>query len=355
MNFETILGDIDFLEFLRGKKATFLLSCSVTKTSQILNISQAGIPGKLYLTPTLDAEFLCTKQVKSMPNIAQTSKGVPTPALITRAIHELKSFSNIEILDLGLEIVPKIDYFKIHDFNIKSSGRIDEGSDIDAMDIFQKGLEFGQTFKTNDDYVILAESIPAGTTTANATGLALGYICEGYFSSSYKDNPSDIKNQTIKKALERINLNADLFEILSSISDNMIIFNAGFILGSRVNNLKIILAGGTQMAAVLLAINSILRSMNGQINSSNIALCTTKWINKDENSNIKALLEQLDFSINAYASDFDFSLSNHPALKLYDQGEAKEGVGCGAALCYAAINGLTKEEVTKKIESFLGV
>ena len=109
------------------------------------------------------------------------------------------------------------------------------------------------------------------------------------------------------------------------------------------------------MAAVLLAINSILRSMNGQINSSNIALCTTKWINKDENSNIKALLEQLDFSINAYASDFDFSLSNHPALKLYDQGEAKEGVGCGAALCYAAINGLTKEEVTKKIESFLGV
>ena len=55
------------------------------------------------------------------------------------------------------------------------------------MDIFQKkGLEFGQTFKTNDDYVILAESIPAGTTTANATGLALGYICEGYFQVHIK-------------------------------------------------------------------------------------------------------------------------------------------------------------------------
>jgi NaMN:DMB phosphoribosyltransferase len=86
----------------------------------------------------------------------------------------------------------------------------------------------------------------------------------------------------------------------------MIIFNAGFILGSRANNLKVILAGGTQMAAVLLVVNSILRSMDGKIDSSNLALCTTKWINKDENSNIKALLEQLDFPINAYASDFDF-------------------------------------------------
>ena len=94
--------------------------------------------------------------------------------------------------------------------------------------------------------------------------------------------------------------------------------------------------------------------MDGVIDSSNLALCTTKWINKDGKSNIKALLEQLDFSINAYASDFDFSLSSHPALKLYDEGEAKEGVGCGGALCYASINGLSKEDITKKIESFLG-
>ena len=354
MNFETILGKVDFLEFLRGKKATFLLSASVTKTCEIPNISQAGIPGKLYLTPTLDAEFLCTKQVRSMPQIAQTPKGVPTPALITRAVHELNAFSNIEILDLGLEILPQIEYFKIHNFDIKPSGRIDDGARINAMEIFQKAIEFGQNYKTNDDYVILSESVPAGTTTANAIALALEYECEGYFSSSYKNNPSDIKNKTIEDALKRIDFKDDVFDKLASLSDNMIIFNAGFILGSRANNLKVILAGGTQMAAMLLVVNSILRSMDGALDSSNIALCTTKWINKDENSNIKALLEQLDFSINAYASDFDFSESAHPALKLYDEGEAKEGVGCGGALCYAAINGLSKIDITKKIESFLG-
>ncbi|MDX9960150.1 MAG: TIGR00303 family protein [Aliarcobacter sp.] len=354
MNFETILGKVDFLEFLRGKKATFLLGCSVTKTCEIPNISQAGIPGKLYLTPTLDAEFLCTKDVRSLEDIAKTPKGVPTPALITRAIHELNAFSNIEILNLGLEVIPNINYFKIHNFDIKPSGRIDDGAKIDALEIFQKAIEFAQNYKTNDDYVILAESVPAGTTTANATALALGYECDGYFSSSYKDNPNEIKEKAIRTALTRIDLNDDIFEILSSISDNMIIFNAGFILGSQANNQKIILAGGTQMAAVLLVVNSILRSMEGSIDSSNLALCTTKWINKDQNSNIKALLEQLDFPINAYASDFDFEQSSHPALKLYDEGEAKEGVGCGAALCYAAINGLTKTQVIKRIESFLG-
>lgn len=354
MNFQTILGSVDFLEYLRGKKATFLLSASVTKTCEIPNISQAGIPLKLYLTPTLDSEFLCTKQVRSMPDIAKTPKGVPTPALITRAVHELKPFSNMEILDLGMEVKPKINYFKIYDFEIEASGNIANNANIDAMEIFQKGLEFGQNYTTNDDYVILAETIPAGTTTANATAQALGYECDGYFSSSFKNSPNDIKNETINKALENLNENDELFEILSKVSDNMIIFNAGFILGSRTNNLKIILAGGTQMACVLLVINSILRSMEGLMDSLNLALCTTKWIYEDKNSNIKALLKQLDFPINAYASDFDFSLSKHPALKLYDEGEAKEGVGCGAALCYASINGLFKEEITKKIESFLG-
>jgi uncharacterized protein (TIGR00303 family) len=354
VNYETILGSVDFLEYLRGKKATFLLSCSVTKTCEVPNISQAGIPGKLYLTPTLDSEFLCTKEVRSLDDIAQTPKGVPTPALITRAIHELHPYSNIEILDLGLQIKPKLDFFKVHNFDLEPSENIETGANINAMEVFQKGVEFGSSYETNDDYIILAESVPSGTTTANAVAKALGYECEGYFSSSFKNNPNDIKSQVISTALNFINPNSDIFTKLGVVSDNMILFNAGFILGSRAKNSKIILAGGTQMAAVLLVVNSILQSMEGEIDSTNIALCTTSWVNKDKNSNIKALLEQLDFKINAYASNFDFSLSSHGALKLYDEGEAKEGVGCGGALCYATLNGLSKQDITTKIETLLG-
>ena len=117
---------------------------------------------KLYLTPTLDAEFFMYKTSKIYARYCSNSKGVPTPALITRAVHELASFNNIEILNLGMSVEPKIDYFKIHNFDIKREPKYSNRCKYQCYGSFPKGLEFGQTYKTNDDYVILAETIPAG-------------------------------------------------------------------------------------------------------------------------------------------------------------------------------------------------
>lgn len=349
---KNITGKIDFIESLRGKTATFMLALSNTQTADIEGITQAGIPGKIYLTPTLDAEFLTTGEVRSLEDIAKTPTGVPTPALITRAVHLLKPYSNIELINLGLEKLPQIDYFKIHDFSISPSKSIDQKADIDAQSVFQQGIAFGQKYNCQDDYIILAESVPAGTTTAKATALALGYDCEQSFSSSFKNVPKDIRETTIENALKNIDKNDDIFKILGSVSDNMIIFNAGFILGLN-NKIPLILAGGTQMACVLLVVNKILEVMKGTIETSNLALVTTSWIANDTQSDIKALLKMCSFQINSYYADFDFSLSNHPALKLYDDGEAKEGVGAGAALAYGLLNGLDKQQITRKIEEFL--
>jgi len=348
---KVINGNIDFIENLRGKKATFLLATSNTKTADIKGITQAGIPDKIYLTPTLDSEFISIGEVRSLDVIAETPKGVPTPALMTRAVHLLSSFGRIEILDLGLDIKPKIDYFKIHNFDIKTSDSISTGANIDAKDIFERGLAFGQSYETKDDYIILGESVPSGTTTAMATALGLGYSVDNCFSSSFKDTPNSIKASVIKMALSNIDDKDELFDILGKVGDNMLIFNAGFILGLN-NRISIVLAGGTQMAGLLLIVNSILKLMGGTMDTSNLALCTTKWVAEDNNSDLKKLLELLDFPINGFYTDFDFSLTNHPALKLYDEGEVKEGVGAGGALMYGLINGLTKKDITNKIEEF---
>ncbi|MDC0932480.1 TIGR00303 family protein [Arcobacteraceae bacterium] len=349
---KNITGNVDFIESLRGKKATFMLALSNTKTADIDGITQAGIPGQIYLTPTLDSEFLTTGQVRSLDNIAETPKGVPTPALITRAVHLLNPFSDIELLNLGLKQRPRVNYFKIHDFDIKPSNSIKTGANIDAQELFQKGISFGQEYECKNDYIILGESVPSGTTTAKATALALGYECKNAFSSSFKNVPNDIRENTIEEALKNTDKNDDIFKILGNISDNMIIFNAGFILGLN-NKIPVILAGGTQMACILLVVNKILEVMQGKIETSNLALATTSWIANDENSDIKKLIELCDFSVNSYYSNFDFSLSTHPALKLYDEGEAKEGVGAGGALVYGMINGLSQESITKQIEEFL--
>ncbi len=353
MNINTITGKKDFVEYLRGKKATFLLALSNTNTANIEGITQAGIPGKIYLTPTLDSEFVCTAEVRSLENIAETPKGVPTPALITRAVHQLNPFSNIELLNLGLEKIPQIDYFKIHNFDIQPSQSIDSGANINALELFERALEFGKNYKTNDDYLILGESVPSGTTTACATALALGYNCKDMFSSSFKNDPKNIKEETINKSLSLLNEEMDLFTILSTVSDNMLIFNAGFILGLTSSETKIILAGGTQMAGVLLVINSIIEHMQGVFDAKNISLCTTKWVYEDKNSDIEALIKLCNFEINTYYADFDFSETSHPALKMYDDGEAKEGVGAGGAIMYGAMKGLDKISLTKEIEKFL--
>jgi len=349
---EPIIGNIDFIESLRGKKATFILAISNTKTANIAGITQAGIPNMIHLTPTLDSEFLCTGEVRSLENIAKTPKGVPTPALITRAVHLLAPYGRIELLDLGLEVKPKLNYFKIHSFDITPSESIAKGADINAQELFQKGVEFGQSYESKDEYIILGESVPSGTTTAMATAIGLKYKVADCFSSSFKDVPNDIREKTLKLALSHLGEKDDIFETLSKVADNMLIFNAGFILGLN-NRTKLILAGGTQMACVLLIVDRILKLMGGTMKSSNLALCTTKWVAKDENSDIKAILERLRFPINAYYSDFDFSISQHPALKLYDQGEAKEGVGAGGALMYGFLNGLSKKEIIDQIEEFL--
>ena len=349
---KTIKGTSDFMESFRGKKATFLLALSNTKTADIAGITQAGIAGKIYLTPTLDAEFICSGSVRSLAEVASTPKGVPTPALITRAVHLKSPYGRIELLNLGLEVEPKIDYFKLHNFGINPSNTIASGANIDAQSIFEKGLEFGQNYACKDEYIILAESVPSGTTTATATALGLGYDAKEYFSSSFKESPISIKEEVIKLALARLTKESELFEILGKVSDNMLLFNAGFILGIN-NRIPIVLAGGTQMACVLLIVNSILKAMGGTMETSNLGLCTTKWVYEDRSSNITALLDMLDFPLNSFYVDFDFSLSKHPALKLYDDGEAKEGVGAGGALAYGFLHGLSKEEITKEIERLL--
>jgi len=349
---QTLIGKPDFAESLRGKSATFMLALSNTKTANITGITQAGIPGMIHLTPTLDSEFLCTGEVRSLDNIAETPKGVPTPALITRGVHLLKPYGRIELLDLGLEVKPKIDYFRIHNFGIEPSESIDKGAKIEAQALFEKGLKFGQAYVCQDEYLILGESVPSGTSTARATAMGMGYEVQEYFSSSFKNVPNDVRQEVLIQALSSIKEGDDFFSILGKVSDNMLIFNAGFIVGLN-NKTPLVLAGGTQMAAVLLLINRYLALKHQKLESSNLALCTTKWVAEDKHSDIQALIRLLDFPVNLYYSDFDFAFSTHPALKLYDEGEAKEGVGAGGALMYGVLNGLSKEQITKQVESFL--
>jgi len=337
----------DEIDSLPKGKADFLLAASVTRTCEIEGITQAGIPGKIPLTPTLDAEFIVNEQVFSIGELAETPTGVPTPAIITRAVHNLNPFSNIEILNLGLELIPQNSTCR--EFNIKPSKSIADGADINAKDIFVKGMNFGEEYELKGNYLILGESTPSGTTTATATALALGYACANDFSSSFLSVPNDVRNKTINKALSLIDDSMSNFEKLGIISDNMLLFCAGFLVTAS-RRFHIVLAGGTQMAACLLVADALREDILMRIKHDNITLATTEWVVKDKNSNIKHLLSLLSYTPHAIYTTFSFANAEIPILKKYDEGEAKEGVGAGAALTYANTNKITNKELLEAIE-----
>ena len=340
-----ILENHGFLQTLAKERATFLLAGSVTKTCEIEGITQAGIPGLIHLTPTLDGEFVDSGKLFSLGEIAQTPKGVPTPAIITRAVRNLTNF-DFEMLDLGLQVIPQVD--KLHRFGIEASERIDQGANIDAKAIIEKGRLFGETYTPKGEYIILGESTPSGTTTARAVAEALGFVDKGYFSSSFLDAPKGLKDKVIADALSLVKEEDDPYTQLGSVADNMLLFCAGFV-STYSKRGKIVLAGGTQMAAVLL----VLEKLGLSCEHKNIALMTTKWVYEDMLSDIKGLLNLLTDKVDGYYADFDFSDASVDVLKLYDQGEAKEGVGAGGALCYAFLQGVKKNVILKEIETVL--
>ena len=328
-------------------KADFLLAASVTKTCEIEGITQAGIPGKIAYTPTLDAEYITNEKLFSMPEIAETPSGVPTPALITRAVHNLNPFSTVEILDLGLEIKPK--NCILHNFDIQPSDAITTSANINAKEVFAKGMEFGRNYELKGNYLILGESTPSGTTTAAATALALGYDVANDFSSSFLEVPNDIKNKTIQEALSLIDENMTTFEKLSLVSDNMLIFCAGFLL-EATKRFHVVVAGGTQMAACLLIADALREDMLMRLKHDNLTLATTGWVAQDANSDIAHILSQLSYTPHALYTTFSFAEAEIPVLHKYDEGEAKEGVGAGGALGYAHQNNITNTQLLEQIE-----
>ncbi len=329
------------------KKASFLLAASVTYTGGIAGITQAGIPGKIFLTPTLDAEFISTGRVFSLDDLAETASGIPTPGLLTRAAHRLAPFASVEILDLGLSIRPK--ECVLYDFGIGPSPSIADGIAFDAKRVFEKGRTFGRIYEPDGEYVIMGESTPGGTTTAQAAIAALGLETDGLFASSFKDAPVEIKEVTIAKALSMLDDEMSVYERLGHTADNTLMFVAGFVLEAS-QRFEVVLGGGTQMAAAILIADRLASLESIPYDMRQISLCTTRWIAQDDDSSVESLLDGLRPSPKAAFADFLYEDALIPVLKAYDEGEAKEGVGAGAAIAYAYSHGVTQKEITAEVE-----
>lgn len=315
----------------------FVCIVSYTATCEIPGITVAGAsPELLKYTSPADAEFLYYGRCKCIDKVPITPDGKPTPAIITRAALKL---SNIPffVIDAGSKIKPSIPYMS---FNIQSGKNIKFGNGLPMDEVkqaFEYGIILGKQLGKTNSMVVIGESIPGGTTTALGVLTALGIDAVGKTSSSMPQNPHALKNQIVSDGMKKANisygsLRDDPLRAVSFLGDPMMPAVAGIVDGVlRSDSSHVMLAGGTQMAAILALLKFLGRPLK------RISIGTTIYVAEDKSSNLTNLVNAISNGIRVYKSDPHLARSLHPGLQSYAKGFVKEGVGAGGVSTIAMI------------------
>ena len=141
------------------------------------------------------------------------------------------------------------------------------------------------------DYLVIGESIPGGTTTALGVLSALGVNAQGKVSSTLPENPHNLKAEVVAAGLKAAgekfgSLKNNPIKAVSCVGDPMMAAMAGLVIGGARQG-PVLMAGGTQMTAVLAVINAL----NPEA-LCNVAVGTTRWVAKDKNSDICGIIKQ---------------------------------------------------------------
>ncbi len=336
-----LFGNIEqgksFLEYIRSKRFLFSFVISYTETCEIPGITFAGADKDLIqFTPPADAEYLHYGYCKTIDKIPMTPDGKPTPGLLTKTALESASIPHLTI-NAGSKISPQLPFVDTGMSFGKDISSNDAMTDSQVSHAVDYGRIIGRSMASLTDCLVIGESVPGGTTTALAVLKALGY--DAKVSSSIPNNPVELKNQIVTSALKRIESDHP-YSIVAKVGDPMIPFVAGM-LSSASSISNVMLAGGTQMAAVLAFAEKI------GFNEENTVIGTTSYITEDQSANFTNLVTQIT-DIPIISVNPGLKNSKYAGLKAFSEGFAKEGVGAGGSIISSMIK--TGNDSTKFLE-----
>lgn len=309
-----------------------------TETAAIDAISAAGASSVLRThTPAADLEILRAGEPVCAPVTPMSPTGCPTPAVVTRAVHELLALDVVAI-DAGLAGPIGVE-------TVDLGG--EPGADVrepvavpHASAVFGAAREVAGSLSTTE--LVVGETIPGGTTTALAVLTALGE--QPTVSSSFPDNPLELKRNVVDAALDASGLTrgaaaGNPIEVVRSVGDPVLAGVAGLIAGATDAGTDVLLAGGTQLAAAAAL------ARHAGIDAP-LTLATTSYLVGDESADVRGLAADLDLDL--VVTDPGFDRGDCPALEPYADGVAKEGVGMGGALALADRRGVSMADVRER-------
>lgn len=343
----------------QGKRPLFALVLGFTDTGLIPNISAAGAtPASRRLTALADAEFLVNGPVKSPQFPLPPLQAGASPALISRAILAEQGIP-LQIFDAGLPQPPSIPTIALGGSaaNCLSTAQALPLSTVQHL--FQAGLQWGQALATltPDSYIIVGECVVGGTTTAQAVLCGLGIAAEGQVNSSHPTCNHHQKQQVVRAGLSqwqaqrRSDAGFKPLALVAAIGDPMQPFTAGLALASS-RSIGVMLAGGTQMLAVLALMRSLATTQALFWRPENVVVGTTRWVAEDPTGNTIELAGQVQSCL--IATQLSFTASKYAALRAYEQGFVKEGVGAGGCSIAAHLyQGWGQDQTLQAIEHLI--
>ena len=359
----------DFVDSVASGRFLFSMVMSYTSTCEVPGLTIAGADADSFkFTPPADAEYLHYGYCRTIKGIPVTPDGKPTPAVLTKAALEHASIPHVTI-NAGSRVSPRLPYVATglgYGGNIRTRDAMSVQDVLHAVDY---GRIVGRSLAPLADCLVIGESIPAGTTTAMAVLYGLGHRAR--VSSSMPSNPISLKRRVVRDAFLRLGREGAgrarqhapggkdgrasdaqaalddvapkppgpgsseaerqhyVYRITAAVGDPMIPFVAGMLSSASVSS-KVMLAGGTQMAAVLAVASGI------GYDDSNVAVGTTSYVAEDKNADFAGLLSDVS-DVPAIAVDPGLDASQHAGLRAFAEGYAKEGVGAGGCIISAML------------------
>ena len=341
-----------------------LLLLSSTLTAEVEGISAAGATSESRrYTAIADAELLLYG-----PSHRPRWPLPPLPAGVSPALISWVAAEAVKIQpwvgSIGLSKTPPFAHLRFEKPELGPAACISSGHAMTPQRVLQllnQGQRFGERLRHP---LVLAECVPGGTTTALAVLCGLGIPAHNLISGSAIHPPMALKRDLVRQGLQSAELSAtpSAQELLAAVGDPFQAFAAGLLIGSLKSRQPLLLAGGSQMAAVLALAFSMVSPKQRRLLSKQVLIGTTAWLagevltpsgsKRASLVELLALLENhFDVSIYALASGLRFQGSRHLALRDYELGHVKEGVGAGGLALLAQLRGLSLDRISQACDN----
>jgi len=349
----------DFKEF----EALLVLAGSLT--AEVEGISAAGsTAASRRYTAVADAELLLNGPLESRCFPLPPLPAGVSPALISYVASRFVGVSPL-VLAVGLHQTPSFPYLCLElpidgPAACLSTGHAMRDERVESL--WKKGFSMGIKLRKP---LLLAECVPGGTTTAQAVLTGLGISVSSLISGSVLIPPIEIKTELVAKGLRasHLGLNPSPKKLLAAVGDPFQPVAVGLLLGARQAGQQVLLGGGCQMLAVLaLALAELNASLRSEF-VEGIVLGTTAWLTDEgltQDKSKSSLVRLLDIvgdhfgvGLVGMSSGLRFDTSRFEALRDYEKGYVKEGVGAGAFALLAQFHGASCKELVHDCEVFL--